>query len=91
MNFAPQRDWEYFGSLKREQLREKMTGYTPEQRLDEYSDIFETVSELRSHTGIDYRTGHLWEEKLAIRNRLVENYRKLDQFRRGYSTEANAS
>ncbi len=91
MNFAPQRDWEQFESLKREQLREKMTAYTPVQRLDEYADIFETVVELRSRTGIDYRTGHLWEEKLAIRDRLVENYRKLEQFRRGHSTEANAT
>ncbi len=67
-----------------------MTVYTPEQRLDEYSEIFETVMELRSHTGFDYRSGQLWEEKLAIRNLLVENYRKLEQFSHGYSTEADA-
>lgn len=91
MNFAPQRDWELVGSLKREQLREKMIAYTPEQRLDEYADIFETVVELRSHTGFDYRTEHLWNEKIAIRNRLIECYRKLEQYRRGTSTQANAS
>ena len=86
MNFAPLRDWEHFGALKRAQLQKKMVAFTPEQRLDEYADVFETVIELRSHTGIDYRARHLWEEKIAIRNRLVGNYCKLEPFRRGYST-----
>ncbi|MEQ1830074.1 MAG: hypothetical protein ABL921_29200 [Pirellula sp.] len=91
MNFAPQRDWELFGSLKREQLQKKMLTYTPEQRLDEYADIFETVIELRGQTGIEFQARNLWQEKLAIRNRLVENYRRLEQFHRGNATKANAS
>ena len=78
MNFASQRDWEYFESLKREGLRAKMAAATPEQRLDEYAEIFETVVELRSNTGIDYRTMQLWKEKLAIRDRFVECYRELE-------------
>ncbi len=91
MNFAPLRDWEHFGALKRAQLQKKMVAFTPEQRLDEYADIFDAVTELRSHTGIDYRTEQLREEKLAIRNRLIESYRKLEPFRLGYQIKKNDS
>ncbi len=86
MHFAPERDWEYFATLKREQLRKKMIASTPEERLDQYADIFESVVEFRSHTGIDYRVAQRWEEKLELRNRLVEKYIKTESSRLGYST-----
>lgn len=91
MSFAPQRDWESFESLKREHIRRKTASYTDEERLDEYADIFETMTEIRSQTGIDYRTEERWQEKLANRRKMLECFRKLDEWRNGAKAEADAS
>lgn len=57
---------------------------TPEEKFAIYADMFNIYWAARQNVSGDWERldEHRWQEKLAIRQRMVEAFTKLDEWRR---------
>jgi hypothetical protein len=81
---GPQRDWSYFESRKQDSDRAWIRGLTTSERFGLYSSFFDAVWTARQALPGDWERleRRRWEEKLAIRHRMVDAFTKLDKLRR---------
>jgi hypothetical protein len=80
MTFAPRHDWKAYEALTAESDAERLRALTPEEKFAIYADMFRIAREARNGPGDWERLDrYLWEEKVAIRLRMVEAFRKMDQ------------
>ena len=84
MSFAPQQDWCYVESRSRASEAARLRAMTPNERFAVYADLFNALWAARQKIPRDWKRldQWRWEEKLALRRRMVEAFTKLDQMRR---------
>jgi hypothetical protein len=79
---APKQNWSLYRQLTRQSDAEWIRSLTPSERFDLYADLFATICEARRGEGDWKRLEEWhWKEKVAARLRMVEAFRKLDEFR----------
>jgi len=84
MVVVPQQDWSYVESRSRETEAARLHAMTPAERFAVYADMYNTLWAARQNVPGDWERldQWRWEEKLAVRRRMVEAFSKLDQMRR---------
>lgn len=84
MSFAPQHDWSYVESRSRESEAARLRSTTLAERFAVYADMYNMLWTARQSAPGDWDRLERWrwEEKLALRGRMVEAFTKLDQLRR---------
>lgn len=79
---APRQDWAFYDAAVRPHELERLGRMTPAEKFALYEDMFELVTAGRIGTEEWARLEEMrWQEKLRIRNKMVEAFRKLDEFR----------
>jgi hypothetical protein len=79
---APKQNWSLYRQLTRQSDAEWIRSLTPSQRFDLYADLFDIIWQSRQGSGDWKRLEEWhWKEKVAMRLRMVEAFRKLDEFR----------
>jgi hypothetical protein len=80
---APQQDWPLYQSMSTAADRAWLRSLSPAQRFAIYQAFFNAIHNARGGGGDRQRLARSrWQEKLAIRRRMVEAFQQLDQ--RGY-------
>jgi hypothetical protein len=89
---APQHDWSFYEAKTRTSDAECLRGLTTAERFALYASLYNTIWNARQNLPGDWERleRQRWEEKLEIRRRMVDAFRKLDGFRRERSA-ANES
>jgi hypothetical protein len=83
MSFAPRQDWALFRELTRQADADWLRRLTVDERFEMYCDLFNIVREARQGPGDWEKLDRwAWEQKVALRLRMVEAYQKLDELRR---------
>jgi hypothetical protein len=89
---APCHDWSRYDSLIERERVQWIRSLSPQQRYALYEDFFNLVhSAPRKALERERLEQWRWAEKLAMRLRLVDAFRKLDQYRRERAATNNAS
>jgi hypothetical protein len=79
---VPQQDWAAYKALTAESDAAWVRGLTTSERFALYADLFDMVHNARRGPGDWERLDRwAWEQKLAIRLKLVDAFAKLDQLR----------
>jgi hypothetical protein len=79
---APRQDWAAYEAAVRPHELERLRRMTPADKFALYEDMFELFTAGRIGTKEWKRLEELrWQEKLRIRNRMVEAFRKWDEIR----------
>ena len=81
MSFAPNRDWDFYRSVA--SRHDVSIERTPEERFQVYADFFDTIVDaqrsLRQSSAIDPTR---WDERFAIRRKIVSVLQTLDEWNR---------
>lgn len=91
MAIAPQQDWSYYEAKSREATAKWLRSISWDERLAIYEDMFNVFWDARREMPGDWeRLNHWqWNEKVAVRRRMVETYRKRDERLRGRTVANN--
>jgi len=83
MSFAPKQGWSYVEARSAVSEVERLRAMTPAERFAVYADMYNVLWKAKRAMKGDWeRLERLrWDEKLNLRVRMVDAYRKLDQFR----------
>jgi hypothetical protein len=84
MSFAPQHDWNYYDNVVESHETNRVSNLSPFERFQIYEDYFETL--YKSKQGLVDREAMerlRWQEKQALRDKLVAAYQALDKVSRG--------
>jgi hypothetical protein len=89
---APQHDWAYFELRKREQGCAQRALETAQDRFATYASFFDSIWMARQKLSGNWQRAEerRWNSKLAMRNRMVDAFAKLDEFRRERSVTNDA-
>jgi hypothetical protein len=92
MAIAPQHDWQLYEAATRESDAQWARQLTPEERFAIYRDFFNvTHAAKRRRRNSESIDRWSWDEKLALRRRMVEAFSKLDEMQRERSAAKDAS
>jgi len=79
---APQQDWSLYRAMTEPSAAAWDRALTPQARFEIYADLFDFLHEARRGRGDWARLEQWeWDQKLAIRLRVVDALRRLDQHR----------
>ena len=92
MPIAPQQDWAHYEGRSQESDAERLRTMSPQEKFAVYADMFNILWTARQKIPGDWKRleEHRWQEKLAIRQRMVESFRKLDEWRRERAAADNS-
>ena len=82
MSFAPQQDWELYRSLTEKLQQEYLRHLTVDQRFQLYQDMYRVVCDGRDRDEWLRLEQRRWEQKLALRQRMVDAFSKMDRSKR---------
>jgi hypothetical protein len=90
---APQHDWSFYEAKTRGSEAAWNRKLTTSERFDLYASLFNTIWNARRNLPGDWERveKRRWEEKLAMRRRMVDAFHKLDELRRERSASNDAS
>jgi len=82
---APQQDWSYYEARSRAANAEWLRSLTSAERLAMYEDLFQIYWDARRNSSgnLHQLDQSQWDEKLAMRRRLIEAFRRMDEHQRG--------
>lgn len=79
MGFAPQHDWQAYETVTAKSDAAWLRSLSAEDKFAIYADMFNLIWAARQGQGWEQLEKWAWEEKLALRKRMVDAYRKLDE------------
>ena len=80
---VPRQDWSLYEAFTGREEAAWIRGLSPQDRFAIYEDLFNVIWTAPRSPGESERLEQWrWDQKLALRLRLVEAFTKLDQFRR---------
>jgi hypothetical protein len=84
---APRHDWSFYEAVTRESNNEWIRGLTTAERFALCASMFNAIWNARQSIPGDWLEldRHRWQEKRAMRGRMLEAFRKLDDLRREQS------
>ena len=85
MSFAPQQDWDYVEARSQPSELCRLREMTPSEKFAVYADLYNMLRNAKQQVSGDWELLEQlrWEEKLALRSRMVDAFRKLDELQRG--------
>jgi hypothetical protein len=88
---APRQDWAFFEERARPVEAAWLRGLTTDERFALYNDMFNVIWQARRNLEGDWeRLDDLrWQQKLALRLRMVEAFQKMDQHTRERTADDN--
>lgn len=91
MPIAPQQNWPYYDAQSRAAIANWLRSLTLHERLAIYEDMFTVYWEARRNMPGDWEKldQWRWKEKVAMRRRMVEAFRNMDEHERGPTTAKN--
>jgi hypothetical protein len=89
---TPQHDWSYYEAITRESDAALTREMSTNERFDLYASLFNTIWNARRQLPGDWERidNQRWQEKLALRTRMVKAFHQLDEFRRERSASNHA-
>ena len=78
---APQQDWVFYEALTRANEVQRLRSLRPQERFAIYEDLYRLISDGRRLGDWARLDAWRWKQKTALRQRLVDAYRRLDQLR----------
>jgi hypothetical protein len=91
MAFAPQQNWQMLDRIALASDSEWVRSLTPSDRFAIYADLFDMIWEARGNRGNWERLDEWnWRQKLALRLRMVEAFKKPDHARNERSNSHDA-
>jgi hypothetical protein len=83
MSIAPKQVWAYVEAQSRASEAIRLRSMTPPERFAVYADMYNTLWTARKNIFGDWEQldQWRWQEKLALRIRMVDAFAKLDQWR----------
>jgi hypothetical protein len=90
---AHQHDWSYYEAKTRDSDAAWNRELSTSERFDIYASLFNTIWNARQTLPRDSERldNQRWQEKLAMRRRMVDAFYKLDEFRRERSASNDLS
>jgi hypothetical protein len=90
---APQHDWSFYDAKTRASHAEWNRRMSITERFDLYVSLFNTIWNARQNLARDSKRldDQRWQEKLAMRDRMVDAFHKLDEIRRERSASNDLS
>jgi hypothetical protein len=90
---APQHDWTFYDAKTRDCDAAWNRGLSTSERFDLYASLFNTIWNAQQDLPRDSERldSHRWQEKLAMRRRMVDAFHKLDEIRRERSASNDPS
>jgi len=81
---APQQDWSYVEARSRDSEAARLRAMTPAEKFAVYADMYNMLWAARQNVEGEWERldQWRWEEKLAMRLRMVEAFTKLDELQR---------
>ncbi len=79
MRKAPQQDWSAYEAATRQYEVERLRQLGSQQRFVLYEDLYRLISDGRRGGDWSRLNAWHWEQKIALRQRLIDAYHGLDQ------------
>lgn len=89
MDFAPKHDWKLFEARCREARASQWSSRTDDEDWTLYRSLFDFAASQAQRLPNRIATAH-WQEKLAIRRKLVAAFSLLDEMKRGSRSATNS-
>ena len=88
---APRHDWSFYESQTLAGDAAYVRNLSTAERFELYASLFNTLWNARLSLPGDWERldRQHWQEKLAMRLRMVDDFHKLDEYRRAQSVSAN--
>lgn len=83
MPFAPQQNWELYRTLTEQSHREYLRSLTTDERFRLYEDMYQIVCTNRDPEEWRRLEQRGWEQKLALRKRMIEAFTAMDKRKSG--------
>jgi hypothetical protein len=89
---APRQDWQLYEAMSRAGDAAWLRGLAAGDRFALYADLFNLIASKRSGVLVSDRLDQMrWREKMETRQRVVDAFARLDQWRRERTASSHAS